>query len=68
MTGIAKKLDISVDERLYKPHVTLAKKVRNSWVQQFEPINWLASSFALIESITHEDRSEYRMIEQWQSK
>lgn len=68
LTRAAKKLDIRVDDRPYKPHVTLAKKARNSWVQEFEPITWLSTSFYLIESTTHGDGSEYRIIEQWQAK
>lgn len=68
LSSVAKNLHILVESRPYKPHVTLAKKVRNSWVQQFEPINWFASSFALIESVSHEDLTRYRIIEQWQAR
>jgi 2'-5' RNA ligase len=65
LTIAAKKLDIVIDDRPYKPHVTLAKKAKGSWVKEFEPINWFAMSFCLVESIAHADGSEYRIIGQW---
>ncbi|MEQ1740186.1 MAG: RNA 2',3'-cyclic phosphodiesterase [Methyloglobulus sp.] len=64
----AKKLEIPVDQRPYKPHVTLVKKAKASKTLGFEPVNWRSNSFCLVESCSQPNGVEYRIIEQWEAK
>ncbi|WP_411726629.1 RNA 2',3'-cyclic phosphodiesterase [Methyloglobulus sp.] len=65
---VARKLDIPIDERPFKPHVTLAKKAKEPMTLEFEPIIWHSKSFCLVESCPLSNGVEYRIIEQWVAK
>lgn len=65
---LARKLDIPIDERPFKPHVTLAKKAKESMALEFEPITWCSESFCLVESCPLSNGVEYRIIGQWGAK
>jgi RNA 2',3'-cyclic 3'-phosphodiesterase len=62
---IARKLDIPIDERPFKPHVTLLKKAKELITLEFEPVIWCSRSFCLVESCSLTNGVEYRIIEQW---
>jgi 2'-5' RNA ligase len=66
LSNLARKLNIPIDERLYKPHVTLAKKAKGTVILEFEPIIWRSKSFCLVESCSLLGGVEYRIIEQWE--
>ena len=54
---------ISVDERDYTPHLTIARKLaRPVKPHAFEPIQWNVKEFCLAESVTHEKGARYRTL------
>lgn len=54
------------DSRSFKAHVTLARKAqRPPDSQQMPPLVWRADDFCLVESVTGEQGSEYRVIARW---
>jgi RNA 2',3'-cyclic 3'-phosphodiesterase len=65
---VARKLDIPIDERPFKPHVTLAKKAKELTRLEFKPISWRSKSFCLVQSCSLIHGVEYRIIEQWEAK
>jgi 2'-5' RNA ligase len=61
-----RRLDLPVDERAYRPHVTLARKVRAG--QTFGPLGplaWSVQRLALVESRPG-DAPHYRPLRQWE--
>ena len=65
LTNVAKNLAIAVDERLYTPHVTLARKANQTVNLTFEPIIWRANQFCLVESCSTITGVEYRICQTW---
>lgn len=61
----ARQLGIELDERPYKPHVTLLRKAKSQVDIDFNPIHWQADSFCLMESCSTPTGVEYRVIERW---
>ena len=59
--------EISFDERSYRPHVTLARKVRQRVAvsQLPEAIDWPFSGFSLVESVSMERGVHYQPLHQW---
>ncbi|MBA3564036.1 MAG: RNA 2',3'-cyclic phosphodiesterase [Gammaproteobacteria bacterium] len=54
------------EERVYLPHVTLARKANPPKAQgRLQPVAWRIDRFALAESITSGNRSVYRILEEW---
>lgn len=54
------------DTRQFKPHVTLARKVRGPLsTEPHRPVRWEAHDFCLVESITHPDGVVYSPIRRW---
>lgn len=56
---------ISVDQRPYRPHVTLLRKAKQLPPAEFEPIIWRAAGFCLAESCSTPAGVEYRVLERW---
>lgn len=65
LAAIAARYGIQVDERPFKPHVTLARKAGARVDIVFEPIIWRADAFCLVES---KEGSEYQVIQRWSAK
>lgn len=65
LTAAALQNRISVDERTYKPHVTLLRKAKQLPQAEFEPIIWQADSFCLVESCSTPEGVEYRVLQRW---
>lgn len=66
LTAIVTRYGIAVDERPFKPHVTLARKAKaDPAVVEFEPIVWHADAFCLVESSSTAKGVEYRVIKRW---
>jgi len=59
-------LGISIDNRPYKPHVTLARKIKQR-IQTDKPVNieWPVDRFVLVESCQIEGSVEYKVIHEW---
>ena len=54
------------ERRPYRAHVTTARKVsRPTPVTEIDPIHWSVSDFALVESVTHQEGPEYRVLKRW---
>jgi 2'-5' RNA ligase len=62
---IAVSHGISIDERRFCPHVTLARKVKQEYDVEFEPIVWRAEDFCLVESCSLVGGVEYRVLRCW---
>lgn len=57
-----------LDERPFRPHVTLLRKVRprpKITPRLDRPIEWQVGHFHLVQSITHAQGAEYRIIKSW---
>lgn len=68
LAAIATRFGVKVDERPFKPHITLARKARTRIDVEFEPIVWQADAFCLVESCSMADGVEYRVIRRWSSQ
>jgi 2'-5' RNA ligase len=56
----------SPDQRPFRPHVTLARKVRSAESTTFDqPIVWAAERFALVRSVTAPAGSRYEPLGWW---
>lgn len=65
LASIATQYGVMVDERPFKPHITLARKAKASVVIEFESIIWRAGALCLAESCSTADGVEYRVIKRW---
>lgn len=63
-----KTCGVTVEDRLYKPHITLARKARRVIERDVQPIEWLAQSFCLVESISTLDGVHYQVLQRWNFK
>ncbi|GAW86836.1 2'-5' RNA ligase [Bathymodiolus platifrons methanotrophic gill symbiont] len=62
---IADQCGLSIEERAYKPHVTLARKVRRLIEADLDAIEWQADCFCLIESCSTADGVHYQVLQRW---
>jgi 2'-5' RNA ligase len=67
LTAIAKQQQINIDERPFKPHVTLIKKVHQPIRIDFEPVFWRSDGFCLVESRSTDTGVDYEILEHWPS-
>jgi RNA 2',3'-cyclic 3'-phosphodiesterase len=67
LSAAANQLGIALDERPYKPHVTLLRKAHSLPSLEFNPIHWQAESFCLVESCSLPGGVEYRVLQCWPS-
>ncbi len=65
LTLAANQQGIAADPRAYKPHVTLARRVKDAKVLEFAPIVWSPSSFSLVESQPTLNRTDYHILAEW---
>jgi 2'-5' RNA ligase len=65
LAAIAARYGVTIDERPFKPHVTLVRKAKSPAVVEFEPILWRADAMCLVESCSATDGVEYRVIKRW---
>lgn len=57
---------IEVDDKPFKPHVTIARNWRDRRLnQRIGPFAWAVRAFVLVESKTGEQGSEYRILQTW---
>jgi len=65
ISQITQELKLPADNKPFKPHITLARKVNRPVKFDFKSIHWKVKEFCLIESITHPGEVEYKIIQQW---
>lgn len=54
------------EQKRFVPHITLFRKARHPMeVDDFNPIEWDIDRFALVESVTHPEGPEYRVLKEW---
>ncbi|NOR71694.1 MAG: RNA 2',3'-cyclic phosphodiesterase [Methylomarinum sp.] len=56
---------IKIEDRPYKPHVTLARKAHKLIDVDVLPIEWTADSFCLVESFSTPDGVHYQVLQRW---
>jgi RNA 2',3'-cyclic 3'-phosphodiesterase len=55
-----------IDERPYVPHITLVRDTRRAPAERvLERIVWRATDFVLVESVRHDNRTAYQVLERW---
>ena len=61
-------LDVPTEGRKYRPHITLARKVRryDGPAELPSPLNWRVDGFALVESFSAEAGVVYQPLHHWQ--
>ena len=63
LAGIAAQCGIRVDDRPYRAHMTLLRKVRKSpHLPVITPVHWPVSKFTLIESVNTPDGVKYEPV------
>ncbi len=63
LKSIAESCGANVDERIYKPHITLFKKVQKvEFPDRPFTIKWHATEFHLLESVPHENTTRYNVL------
>ncbi|CCE22094.1 RNA 2',3'-cyclic phosphodiesterase [Methylotuvimicrobium alcaliphilum] len=65
LSALVSSFGHSIDERSYRPHVTLIRKAKQSVQTEFEPIIWHSNTFCLVESCSAPGGVDYRVIRQW---
>lgn len=54
------------EQKRFVPHITLFRKARHPLeVDDFHPIEWNIDRFALVESVTHPQGPEYKVLKEW---
>jgi 2'-5' RNA ligase len=62
----AKIQGLRVEDRPYRPHVTLARKVsRLAEPPRLEPVTWALEGLCLVESVPERGRYRYRVLREW---
>ena len=63
LKSIAESCGAKTDERIYKPHITLFKKVPKAEFPDIPfTITWKATEFHLLESVPHENSTRYNVL------
>jgi len=58
--------DYQPEVRPYHAHLTLARKISESVDSiPFQPLEWSVADFVLVESLTHPEGVEYRVLKRW---
>lgn len=65
LADIARRLGVVLDEKPYRPHVTLYRKLHQSIDAEFDAIEWPAQGFCLVESRSTPQGVEYRVLQRW---
>lgn len=63
---LGKQAGLSIEERDYRPHLTLARKLkREPGPLRFEPLHWQVRDFCLVESVPHSQGANYQPVQSW---
>lgn len=58
-------LRLPVEERPFRPHLTLARRAPPRPTETIPPIHWPVAEFCLMASTTRPEGAEYRVLERW---
>jgi len=61
----ARDCEIKLDEKAFKPHVSLIRKTNQLHELEVEPIYWNINQFCLVQSISHVEGVEYQVVKSW---
>ena len=61
----ARDCGIKLDEKTFKPHVSLIRKVNRLHEVEVEPIRWNVNQFCLVQSVSHVEGVEYQVVKSW---
>ena len=61
----ARDCGIKLDEKDFKPHVSLIRKANQLHELEVEPIYWNINQFCLVQSISHVEGVEYQVVKSW---
>lgn len=71
-TALKQALDeagIETEARPYRPHVTLARKLRRKIpLAEIVPIEWSVHEFVLLESVFEKESVRYQLLDRWRLK
>lgn len=60
------KVGFIADSTKFSPHVTLLRNVEHILTpQNFMPVTWQVNSFVLVESLTANQKTQYRILQEW---
>jgi 2'-5' RNA ligase len=60
------KVGFIADSTKFSPHVTLLRNVEHMLAPQtFMPVTWQVNSFVLVESLTANQKTQYRILQEW---
>lgn len=62
---ISNNCGIALEEKKYKPHITLARNASYKIDLNFHPINWRADSFMLVQSHHTKSNIHYQPLKNW---
>jgi len=62
---IAEQSTIKIEDRPYRPHITLVRKAQVLVNANVPAIQWYAGSFCLVESCSTPEGVQYRVVQQW---
>lgn len=65
LTKVAIACGVEVDKRAFKAHITLARKAGIKPEIELRPLDWRTDNFALVESVSTETGSHYRVLRTW---
>lgn len=65
LNAAAAAAGLVVEQRCYKPHVTLARKAPPVSAHSIKPIDWAVMDFCLVESATQASGSQYTVRQHW---
>ena len=66
LNAIAAGHGLRIDSRPYTPHLTLVRKAKRPLTRfTYSPIHWEIRDFCLVQSVTHADGAEYKIIQNW---
>ena len=63
--GEGARLGIEIEKRPYRPHVTVARKAKLPLSTDIEAIDWSATEFVLVESISTAQGVRYNVLKRW---
>lgn len=65
LTDMVADLPLSLIDRPYRAHITLARKAKTSYALEYEPVKWQAEEFVLVESRSDKQGVHYDVLARW---